>query len=142
MPLYQSRGYQALSTRLHASQRSAVRQCRTFADATKSQHENVPVTPRQTLQQAQSAPPVAGQANDNPLLRAALQQRPQGQFQPGPSPKPRQPLSPFFVPTVIAALLAIPPITYMYYQHRKEHMRLKKEAMLADIRSRHGFPST
>ena len=40
----------------------------------------------------------------------------------------------FLILTV--SLIAIPPITYYYYQYRDQHMREKKEAILKEIQAR------
>ena len=33
-------------------------------------------------------------------------------------------------------IVIVPPISYFYWEHRKAHMKAKKEAMLRDIQAR------
>ncbi|KAL1301688.1 hypothetical protein AAFC00_005903 [Neodothiora populina] len=42
----------------------------------------------------------------------------------------------FYVMIMATALFTVPPISYFYWEHRKAHMKAKKEAMLADIQAR------
>jgi len=42
----------------------------------------------------------------------------------------------FYLSLLGVALVSTPIITYFYWEHRKVHMRTKKEAMLKEIQAR------
>ena len=86
-------------------------------------HTPVPAaSQQQSMQQAVVQQKMHPSAVSHPALRSDTPKRASA----------RGPLLTFF-----GLLFCIPPLSYFWWQHRQEHMRRKKEQMLAEIRARY-----
>lgn len=42
-----------------------------------------------------------------------------------------------FMAILLGSVIAVPPLIYFYWQYREEHMKAKKEQLLAEVRARY-----
>lgn len=82
----------------------------------------------------QASPANAKQVLSSEASQAAYIQRQNQQRVPGPKGGRG---SGFYLMLMGGALVTVPPISYFYWEHRKAHMKAKKEAILRDIQARY-----
>ncbi|THX85724.1 hypothetical protein D6C77_03043 [Aureobasidium pullulans] len=90
-------------------------------------------------------PPPTTSASTAPVAAPTTQPRPTASPDVIPVPQQQRPRKMqdgysggFYLSLLGGLLLAAPPITYFYWEHRKTHMREKKEAILKEIHARVG----
>ncbi|KAI5205911.1 hypothetical protein AUEXF2481DRAFT_3172 [Aureobasidium subglaciale EXF-2481] len=96
----------------------------------------------------QTAPPTSPAAVPNtPIPTPTTQPRPTASPDVIPIPRAQRPprlqdgySGAFYLSLLGGLLLAAPVISYFYWEHRKTHMREKKEAILREIHARVGRP--
>ena len=111
---------------------------RFYADLPSTTPSSSPSTPP-------PPPPPTTSASTAPVAAPTTQPRPTASPDVIPVPQQQRPRKMqdgysggFYLSLLGGLLLAAPPITYFYWEHRKTHMREKKEAILKEIHARVG----
>ena len=124
--------------RLSPLARQATAARRFMADQPNLSPSSSPSTSRPAQPTPASAVPVAAPTTQpRPVASPQAMATPQQQ----PLPKMQDGYSGLFYLSLLGGLVVTAPIiTYFYWEHRKTHMRQKKEAILSDIHARVGTP--
>jgi hypothetical protein len=115
--------------RLSPLARQATAARRFMADQPNLSPSSSPSTPPPAQPARASVAPVAASPHGTPIP----QQRAPRKMQDGYS-------GVFYITLLAGLVVTAPIITYFYWEHRKVHMRQKKEAILSDIHARVGSP--